>query len=175
MRSHALLLVAPALLGCRTQDDATRIAQAVRSRDGAALLALIDAGHSPCDAGRALAWMRGPDLVEAHRRVVSLEACPWEVRAEAAWRIAEETPPAHALAVEVLTGMLGRPERELRWNAAKALGLRKEAAARPRLEACRSDADAFVAAWCAWGSCVIGGPGNCREPNMDLTEGKTGP
>lgn len=84
----------------------------------------------------------------------------------------------HTDAASDIAVQLDAPERELRWNLARVLGLMKAPEALDALAECAVDGDEFVAAWCVWAQCQIRGDSSgdvCRRPNMDLTNGKPAP
>lgn len=173
-----IALIGPSF-GCRDKTDQhiQQVAELVKARDYDGLAALLDDPDEAlrCRAAKALAWVRAPEAVKHHVALLSYDACGFEVRAEAAFRILEADAWAEGFAP--VAALLKDPQREMRWNAAKTLGLSRQPEAIPVLDACTEDPDVFVAAWCTWGLCrAKGGEKNaCREPNMDLSRGRKGP
>lgn len=174
---RVLLVLSMALtLGCRDSADAHahRVASLVRSADYVGLGALLT--HEDldlrCRAAKALSWVRSPKASKQQAQVLTLAGCQWKLRSETAWRLMEEKAPSWQ---RLLLPLLKDSERGVRWNVAKILGSYGNAQAMASLTACVTDSDLFVAAWCQWAGCKLRRDVECKKPNMDLRDGRTGP
>ena len=168
--------VACVFFGCSDPPDP--VAELVRARDFGALVLL---GEDPdeklaCRATRAVVWARGPEVVAPHLALLKHTRCGWDIRAEAAWALAEEaTGGERNIALTAMTPLLADPDEKIRWNGARTIGLLGLPEGVPVVEKCLVDANKFVAAWCAWAKCKLGPGKGCAKPNMDLTNGKPAP
>lgn len=175
--SLCLLLSLPLGAGCRSKSEkqATMLAKMVREGDFESMTKLIDSEDKElrCRAVRTLAWTTHPSARAAHLRIANYEGCDWEDQVDAAWRL-WETGADETRGVAV--GLLAHRLPEVRWNMAELLGKIEHPRSIPDLEKCTVDPDKFVAAWCHWAICRIQKPDDqCKEPNMDMTNGEPAP